>query len=289
MDEMTELRDLGRALEHAPPPLTAPEFTGGVRRLPSLRGWPALAVAAAATAAIITVPAVVWSGGPESSPAASAPAQADSSAELRKQATDPATWAVGLSESGKYPAITSAQSGVDSEAPQQWDVMIGVYTSPAADSDGCEIPTDKEPGEKPSCAEITTKAVSPDAEETSVTKLLDTLTFKAQGAEADGSTGPAALGTVQETLTLRLGDAGRRGEFLDALAKYPGAERDEKATDPIGRPAASITIPGTGQSHWEIFYDAATAKYLGGRYTDGTGKEPFATVILDMAYGTKGS
>ncbi|MEV4255894.1 LCP family protein [Spirillospora sp. NPDC049652] len=69
MDDLSTLRDLGRALEHDPPPSLArqrsrlTDAARAPRRRLRPRGWTALALAACAVAALLLVPAVLLRGG----------------------------------------------------------------------------------------------------------------------------------------------------------------------------------------------------------------------------------
>ncbi|MCP2335046.1 LCP family protein [Actinomadura rupiterrae] len=101
MDDLTnDLRDLGRALEHQPPPSLARQRTRltdaarAPRRRLRPRGWTALALAACAVAALLLVPAVLLRTGDHSS-----------------EKTN------GLAGAGRHRAMTLLLLGSDSRGP----------------------------------------------------------------------------------------------------------------------------------------------------------------------------
>ncbi|ROO90177.1 hypothetical protein EDD29_7895 [Actinocorallia herbida] len=303
MDDLKHLRDLGRSLEHTPPPLSAPEFTGRVRRLPSPRGWPALAVAAAATAAIITVPTVLWSGGEgASSPPASAPsanpavtattAETDDMTavpvpseihDLLEAATDPASWPAEKSAKGPL-TVTYAQTADG--------CVLGSPPDPTGklcDSSDAALPSPKDPsgvwvvrkGPQRAAPEFEGKG-----DGTSVEDVIEELKELAIDIEKGGSGKDGLVEVqfrrIQQILAATLRPEEGRRKLIDALGALPGVKTTENATDWIGRSATSFGIDGSDGVLREIFVDPETAHYLGLRETKGQ-KVTDGSAVLDLA------
>ncbi|MDX6744455.1 hypothetical protein [Actinocorallia sp. A-T 12471] len=281
MDDMTELRTLGRTLEHAPPSgLSRPEFTGRTRRL---RGWPALAVAAALTAATLTVPALLWPTG-ESAPAVSQTGDGHVAA-LVERASDPSAWPSADPSDGPQVVVTQADTP-DGCAPDATPYRLCREAAhPVADAEGlagwASVTTSRlpKPGHMrcPGDSADRCDAIEPALLADLVKELRDLASNTA------GTDNAAAFRKVHLALFSTLREERTREKLADALALIPGVTTDADAHDWIGRPVTSYAFTTPDGVRQEVFLDAKTAHYLGSRETSAQGKTVYTSAVLKLA------
>lgn len=329
MDDFKELRALGASLEHeAPARLRRPEFTAPVRRRPALRGWPVLAAAAAATAAILTVPAVLPTGAGDAGPSATAPTATATAGAVTM--TDPAGWPDRTPRAGEFVRLTTAEDGVCPAREGGGPCAAGPATmlslwKPAENADGTAstlLALRFDDGEPVPCSDLDLGpdhsgrggkggkgdegGESGEGGVTASTRDPDIERCAPLG-NFSGGAGEASLEDLEEELRFTalhrsvLGTArpaGARRQLFETIAAADGVRRDDRTTDPLGRPAVSLSHRADrgplGALDRQLFFDPGTLQFLGAREIAlrnkggaGKGDTVWSSIVTDMELTTE--